>query len=747
MRATLSNSKSLSFDPNALSAPDFNAQKFVSELRVHVPLRILRDDLRTHTVALQSQIVSNLQTDFHTFSTLGETIEDVRTLCNATSPTLEKLQVTLKELLTDLDDHISTLENTLTYRRHVNGRISALQTLIYANDLLHKCERLLNEYRLLSDRTTPEALRVMERIATETAQLNFTLNRAVKGAFMKSLTLRIGNVRRKVNSCLDTWLRRSLLSEDDSAPVLPRVLCMYVSAGIAGQAEEFFRREVVQPFTSTRLRMTSMLKRAESTVNPKSVTAAHALAAAHEEIVQFLGEKVLPIVTLCESEERLRGKLDFVGSAVWPQIQSAIAMNMAAAFSPGIPNIFHKSFKAGSQIYHAVEASVTNETFKERLRSSKATTDFWRHWNLPVYFQLRFQEITSRFDQNLNLGPVSLLTSPLESGDWDTTSSQMLRTDVYQATPSAGLAACLDRCWSEDVFHTALTHRFLRLSLQLLARYCTWVRTGLAGEWSNPDAVPKGAARIYKDVTVFLKRIPNELSSTIRVRGVSIATELLDSIESAFTEAVGQFSALLPELSTSISNSLERSCVENLQPLRGILATYRMSSKQIPTTHSTFVPKILRPLKSFIKEYEETFPRTERIALATGVVEQTAEEYRKMATELLKRNKSSEATLRRLNIGRSGAHSGTGSSTTSVIEKISTQLFLDVQKFAEEAAALGVAVNDSASIILLRESVQKEKTEIEDQSDMRPPLDPATSVQSMPEINSSSYTKGAPTKT
>ncbi|CAN8076953.1 unnamed protein product [Agarophyton chilense] len=738
MRTTLSNTKTLSFDPSVLSSADFNAQKFVAELRVHVPLRILRDDLRTHTVVLQSQIVTNLQTDFHTFSTLGETIDDAKALCHATSPPLKRLQGTLKELFNDLDDHINTLESTLTYRRYLNGRISALQTLVYANDLLHKCERLLNEYRTLTDRTTPEALRVMERIATETAQLNFTLNRAVKGAFLKSLTLRIGNVRRKVNSCLDAWLRRSLHSAEHSGADLPRVLRMYASAGIAGQAEDFFRREVVQPFTSARVRMTPMLKKAESSMNPTAVTAAHALAALYEEIVQFLGEKVLPIVTLCESEERLRGKLDFVGNAVWPQIQSAIAMNMATAFSPGIPNIFHKSFMAGSQIYYALEASVTNEDFKNRLRSSRATVDFWKHWNLPVYFQLRFQEITSRFDQHLNMGPVSCTTSPLEVGDWNSLTSKLLHIECYQATPSASLVACLERCWSEDVFHTALTHRFLRLSLQLLARYCTWVRTGLAGEWSNPDALPKGAARVYKDVTAFLNRVPSELSSIVRSRGASFPAELLDNIEASFNVAVGKFSSLLPELITSISNYLGRSCVENLQPLRGILATYRMSSKQIPTTHSTFVPKILRPLKSFVKEYDDTFPIQERVALATGVVEQTAEEYRKMATDLLQRNKSSEATLRRLNIGRSGALSGTNSNTTGVIEKISTQLYLDVQKFAEEAAALGVVVDDSVSIVMLMESVRKEGTKSGDQSDMRALPDPATSVKSMPEINSSS---------
>lgn len=710
MKRLALSSKTLCFDPGALSSPNFDAQKFIAELRVRAPLRILRDDLRTHTVSLQSEVVSKLQTDFHTFSTLNETIGDVSSLCDATSPALEDLQKTLKQLLEDIDDHINALESTLSYRRHVNGRISALQTLIYANDLLHKCERLLNDYTSLPDRTTQEALRVIERIATETAQLNFTLNRAVKGAFLRSLTLRIGNVRRKVNSCLDAWLRRSLKSTADSASVLPRVLCMYVSAGLTSKAEEFFRREVVLPFTSTRLQMSQMLNKAEKDLRPMSVTAAHALEAAHEEIVQFLGDRVLPIVSLCESEDRLKGRLDFVGNAVWPQIQSAIAVNMAAAFSPGIPNVFHRSFMAGSKIYHAVEASAINDDIKDQLRSSKATADFWKHWNLPVYFQLRFQEITSRFDQHLSAGPVSTITSPLTDEDWNLSSSNLLGIEAYQATPTASLVACIQRCWAEDVFHTALTHRFLRLSLQLLARYSTWVRTGLAGEWSVADAIPKGAARIYTDITVLLNRLPSELSSTIRLRGASLSAENQAAMESVFFDAVGKFSSLLPELTTSISSSLARSCVDNLQPLRGILATYRMSSKQVPTTHSSFVPKILRPLKSFLKENEGSFPRVERIALATSVSEQTAEEYRKMATDLLQRNKSSEATLRRLNIGRSGALTGTQSNSTSVIEKISTQLFLDVEKFAEEASLLGVSTEDTPSIILLRDSVRSERT-------------------------------------
>lgn len=717
MKTPLSSPKTYCFDPKVLSAPDFNVQKFVSELRVHAPLRILRDDLRALASSLQSQIVTNLQTDFHTFSSLHETVTDVPPLCDSTKPTLDQLHLILKELYAELDNQIDVLETTLSQRREVGSRIAALETLIYANDLIHKCERLLNEYNSLPDRTTSEALRVIERIATETAQLNFTLGRAVNGAFLKSLEKRIGSVRQRVNACLNQWLRRSLNGTEDSSSILPRVLNMYVSAGVASQAEEFFRREVVVPFTSSRLRMTIMLSKAEKEYKPKSVTAAHALEAAHEEILQFLGEKVVPLVSLCESEERLRGRLNFVGNGVWPQIQSAIALNMTAAFSPGIPDIFHKSFMSGCKIYHAIEATSTNEEFKIQLRESKTAAEFWKHWNLPVYFQLRFQEITSRFDRHLCAGPVSITSSPIDSEDWANSSSVIFRTDVYRSTPSASLVACLRRCWAEDIFHITLTHRFLRLSLQLLARYCTWVRTGLAGEWPNPDAVPKGAARVYHDITVLQKRLPDELSSVLRLRTSEFSSELHDNLDSSFSTAIDKFSSLLSDLTTSISNSLLRSCVENLQPLRGILATYRMSSKQIPTTHSSFVPKVLRPLKSFLKENEDTFQKEQKLSVVKSVVGETAEEYRKMATSLLQRNKSSEATLRRLNIGRSGTVSGTGSNSTSVIEKISTQLHLDVQKFTNEVTALGVSAEDMPSMVLLKESVQSDTVKVEDKSD------------------------------
>lgn len=701
--------KSLSFSPDALRDPDFNPQAFIAQLRTHAPLRVVRDDLRTHIASLQHQTVTILQNNFQTFSTLNTTISDADTLAESAQLPLANLRVMLSALLEDLDTQINSLDQTLALRRSIKETKSSLQTLLQANELLQKCERLLREYSSLPKLST-ESLRLAERIASESARLSFVLSRATEGAFLTNLSVRISALRRGVRNCMDQWFRRALFPPSGNsydADTLQRVLSMYVVAGLSAEAESFFRKEVVATFTNARIRMTTMLTAAERKKST-GVTAADALQAAEEEIINFLGEKVTPLISLCESEERLNSKLDFVGRSVWPQVERSISSSMTAAFSPGIPDVFHQSLLAGYRIYAAIEAATSDPEYKNALRTSKATVDFWKHWNLPVYFQLRFQEITTAFDKCLAGGPTSVKKSNAYESVGSGNGSTLLRTDLYRATPTACLVASLRRCWSEDVFLPSLAHRFLRLSLQLLARYSTWVRTGLAGEWSESDAIPSGAARIFHDITVLRTRTPAEMASVLRLRARDLDSEMLENLDSVFSSAVEAFAALLPELSRSIGDALVRACVENLQPLRGILATYRMSSKQAPSTHSSFVPKILRPLKKFMKDHEAGLESNELNSIGKCVVEETTSEYFKMATDLLQRNKSSEATLRRLNIGRSGALANAGSGTSSVIDKISTQLYLDVEKFSEEVRMLGISTETIESLGKLRDSVKRE---------------------------------------
>lgn len=716
-----------SFSVSALHDEKFDPQAFIAERRQHAPLSLVRDELRVYVSSLSSQIVQAVQKDFNLFINFGPSLADATLLAQTLEPALQNLHSNLYSLHSHLRSQADTLHAALAQRHEINNRRVALQTLVSVNDSIIKCERLLRQFSpLAQDPLSDASFSLLDRITAETAQLTFTLTRAQTCAFLESLSVRISAIKRQVRASLDQCMNRALpTSKPFDSKTLSKVLALYVVAGMQDDAHDFFTRHVVSPFASQRLRMSVMLSVAERKLQQEgkavsSVTPGDALRATHGEIVSFLGDRVLPLVSLCASDTRLAKRLDFVGKSVWPNIQRAISVQMTPAFSPGIPDVFHQSFQAGADIFAAIESAST-DAFRYALRKSPATTEFTKHWNLPVYFQLRFQEITSAFEASLADGPVPIgesnvasvpLTNSENSGSSE---SRVLRTDVYKSEATCSLVRSLRRCWAEEVFLTALTHRFVRLSLQVLARFATWVRTGLAGEWSGSgsESVTNSAARIINDVAILQSRLPAELASVLRLRCPSFSADSIDGIETVFSDAIERFAALVPDLVGSISDALATDCVENLQPLRGMIATYRMSSKQAPTAHSIFVPKILRPLKGFLKDHEKTVDETIRMDIAKSVVDRTAQEYLAMATEQVERNKSNEATLRRLNIGRSGTNAK-ATDGMSVVEKILAQLFLDVEQFVVEVSGTGILVEDVSSLQSLRDSVKLENNQSND---------------------------------
>jgi conserved oligomeric Golgi complex subunit 2 len=747
----------LCFNPQKLtpspdpSAPPLDIPAFITAARANAPLSVMRTDLTALLETVHASLITSVQNSFSQFVSLGPALADVPALADAAAKPLASLHEDLTALLGSLDDDINALSATLSARRAAADRADSLRVLLRANDLLLKCERLLRDYSGQKSTDTEDALRLVERIAGEAAQLAFVLSRAGTGSFVCSMSVRVSVVRRSIRTHLEAWLRRALFPKRPGgsadgpydADILTRVLGAYVVAGIGSDAEAFFRREIVAPFTSDRIRMMPLLAVAErekkasaplqrrassSDADPAglkslSVTPADALEVAERAIVRFLGERVMPITSLCASEERLKTRLNFVGNSVWPQVTKAISSHMATAFSPGIPDVFHQSALSGSRIYAAVESAVVSDSQRDSLRRHSATVSFWHHWNLSVYFQLRFREIASTFDVDLQRGPVTISSAARSSsgGDRAVTAAfvgggyRLLRSDMYQVCASVAMIDALRTCWSEKVYLKPLAHRFLRLSLQLLARYSTWVRTGLAGEWSGSDAIPAGAARVYSDISVMQQRVSAEFASLLRMRDSNIDEAILNDMDSAFSEAITVFSSLLPDLSRSMSDALSRSCVDNLQPLRGILATYRMPSKPAPTTNSPFVPKVLRPLKSFLQEQRGKLDNAACVTIATAVAEATTEKYYELATDLLNSNKKSEETLKRLNIGRGGsgpaAAARGGSGAISMTDKVSMQLYLDVAKFRDEIEALGVTLANVPSIARLWLSVRRDEVE------------------------------------
>lgn len=82
-----------------------------------------------------------------------------------------------------------------------------------------------------------------------------------------------------------------------------------------------------------------------------------------------------------------------------------------------------------------------------------------KKWQLLVYFQLRFREIIKDVEHVLN-DPKSSVT--VEANQ-----------DISLYGGRVILKA-IDQCWSDQIFLYGLSHRFWKLTLQLIKRYNGW---------------------------------------------------------------------------------------------------------------------------------------------------------------------------------------------------------------------------------------------------------------------------------
>jgi hypothetical protein len=138
-----------------------------------------------------------------------------------------------------------------------------------------------------------------------------------------------------------------------------------------------------------------------------------------------------------------------------------------------------------------------------------------------------------------------------------------------------------------------------------------------------------------------------------------------------------------------------------VRQLKGITATYRMTSKGPPTRHSHYVSGVLQPLRAALDAPgpPQRLPAGLRGALAAAVFDSVNARYQQLAEELLSSVRKTESSLRRLKKGRgpeAGAADG-AAAEMSDSEKICLQLYLDAQEHGRQAARFGLDPSAAAS--------------------------------------------------
>ncbi|KAH3850726.1 conserved oligomeric Golgi complex subunit 2-like [Dreissena polymorpha] len=707
---------SLCFDKDDFMKDDFNVDKFVLECRRRVQLEDFRDDLSTYLKILRNAMIELINKDYADFVNLSSNLVGMDKAIDSLSEPLKQLKHEVLTVRTSMDEAISLVEAKLRQRQQIKQSKACLQRLLNITQSVDKIERLLGINQPEgADNNTHSSNgglngQLIERVATEFNKLQFYVTKCRGLPLVEQIRPRISNI----TTTLQYSLEGSFLEGLDSCNVdmLRQCLRTYALIDKIRDAENLYRQHIVRPYM-------------EEVITEQFIKNDHnGLRGMFNKVLDFIPThcKLLTDVTSRVSagtSETVRG-YDFVVNSVWPEIVSNIEARTSSIFAPGNPNIFQAKYLISIEFLDQFERLCGSQASVRRLRDHPSYHTFMSKWSLPVYFQIRFQEIAGTFEASL-FTPFNISTGGSQ----------------FHLLSTCQLWVSLARCWEPDVFLAPLCHRFWKLNTQMLARYTTWLdeayreqiverqdtvteskSKGAGGDRAGPGAdnlatgQPEGRSTPTKgrvtptvptsppitigqivslvtDAEKLLELLPGFLSESVipQIKGIQEAA--IASLKESLTECCTAMERKLPQFRDYVVMDITNQCTIHLKQVNDIPRLYRRTNREVPSKPSTYISAMLKPVTMFMEEHGELLNLDQKSAICSQVFANLADQYNTVTTDVLTAVKKMEESLKRLKKVR-GTEKTTGSQGMSDDDKIRKQLIIDIENFGEQMAQFHV---------------------------------------------------------
>ncbi|KAK6924690.1 COG complex component, COG2, C-terminal [Dillenia turbinata] len=701
------------FKPSSFLRNDFDSESYISDLRTFVPLNNLRSELQSHLSSLKHELIELINRDYADFVNLSTKLVDVDGAIIRMRAPLTELREKIESFRATVENSLVALQNGLKQRAEASATREVLELLLDTSHVVSKVEKLIKELPTvpadwsnadssnvergnltngtLQQTETGTSIRetqsmLLERISSEMNRLKFYFAHAQNLPFVENMGKRI----QSATLLLDASLRHCFVDglEHRDANAIYNCLRAYAAIDNTKSAEEIFGTTVVAPLVQ------NVIPNGPSV----GVVAASGddLGKDYQQIMQIIEKDCRFLLEIASAENSGLHVFDFLANSILKEVLSAIQKGKPGVFSPGRPAEFLKNYKASLVFLAYLEGYCPTRTAVAKFRAEPVYVEFMKQWNVGVYFSLRFQEIAAALDSALTGGLV-----PIQNSDSDLENSKDLTLKQSDA-----LLESLRSCWREDVFILSCSDKFFRLSLQLLSRYSNWLSSGLAArksgstspqpgsEWAI-SAVPDDFVYVIYDINKLAKEISGDYLGHVLEILASCPSEVLESVKQSILQCGEWLKDLLPLVINNIVGTLVEKSVEDLRQLKGITATYRMTNKPLPVRHSPYVSGVLRPLKAFLEGERAAIYLTgeTRSELLLRAATEITGCYNELASDLVNLARKTESSLQRIRQGaqkRAGASSDVSEQNVSDTDKICMQLFLDIQEYGRNLAAVGV---------------------------------------------------------
>ncbi|XP_059157216.1 conserved oligomeric Golgi complex subunit 2-like [Physella acuta] len=693
----------LCFDKEEFMKKDFEVDKFIMDCKKKVPLETLRDDLDLYLKVIRSAMIELINKDYADFVNLSTNLVGMdKAITNLTTP-LGQLKEEVLSVQTAMDEAIKGVQEKIRQQQEIQRKKAVLQRLMNITASVEKIEKLLG-IKQGTDTDTPGELTgpLIERVATEFNKLQFYVTRSKGLPLVDKVKPRIA----AITTTLQFSLEGSFLSglETENAGMLRQCLRTYALIDKTHDAESLFQEHIVHPY------MEEVISEEFLRHHNKDISVMF------DHIVAFFPEKcsILTGITTGTSGDIVRG-YDFIVNAVLPEVVKNLELKTPSIFAPGNPDVFHKKYNACMKFLDDFEQCCGSLASVKRLRQHPSYSSLLGKWSLPVYFQIRFQDIAGSFETSLATGFNNV------QGDFHLQSSNALWT-------------CLNWCWREDIFLPALTHRFVKLNLQLLSRYKTWLNEVYQEEFvrktesvtetkprsSTPDILnspttttdimtrsmsPKPThmqdlvqrpalttgqvVALMADMDKLVAMIPLLYENEIKTKLVSVGHENPDLVKVILSEEMSSACECRPRFWSMVTEDIIKRCSVFLNQVNDIPRLYRRTNKEVPTKQSTYLSSVIKPLTQFCAEHSNALNQQQKVEFLGHVFTSLTQQFSEVTCEVLTSTKKMEESLRRLKKAR-GGEKEKEKSGFSDSDKIRTQLIIDIRSFHKQMEDFGI---------------------------------------------------------
>ncbi|CAG9855369.1 unnamed protein product [Phyllotreta striolata] len=633
---------------------NFSVDNSLSKYTQKSDLETLRRDLKNYGAELQQQMTEILRNETEAIVNLAEYLTNLSSKIEHLSLPFFQLReeiMALHKLINTTEASYKLMLNNLkdnnTNHNNLNLKLGVIACSLYIDKMLK------------SSADSFEDLIILDRIVGKYSfQKNYMDELNIVSSDLRDIMVNVEN------NLLEIVNRKFLEAiKNSNEEVVTRCLRLYDNLKKQKEAQETYRIRIVKPYFQKLLTEKSLERYNQD------------LEKLYNEVSYFIDVEMKILLDVLEKNADLKS-YNFVLHSLWREFDKQSREGLPLITAPGNPELFQKRFKSTWKILSVIAEKSHN---KSLLKDDSTFQDHIKRFNLPVYFEIRYQKIASDFETAIFV---------------DNNEFYATKNDIScNLKLTLALWVAISQCFHPDVYLDQLADQFIKLSMLLLSRYLRWFESIVKSNFSTNSSKEKFIMDLLVDLNIVEKFMcpvtstPVDTHSTIyKILDNSIVS-LVPSISKINKQSIEAVQSTLK--ANLVKMKVDEMC-NHLQHVGAIPRLYRRTNRSTPKEPSTYMIEAIKPVTNFLELFHNVI-HDKSTEILNEVILQVTEQYLKLVQGVLRSVCKTEESLRRLksrNVASSedsSHHSDTGSDEM----KIREQIKLDVAYFLQKLYPLG----------------------------------------------------------